>query len=184
MSRDASVREPQSESADPFGDFPLFDNAPVPETQRARQLEAIDPAVYAPAPPPSSDSYTPPEGFEPEPVSGEGGGGWFGGLLAAGAARLIGVGIAIAIATSGFGLFRANVGNNGPPNVPAHVLDECYQALAATGPVGVSFGNHYAYEQSGVDSIVKFRATDGSEFTCRWNAATYTASIEDAVAAG
>lgn len=182
MSRDPSVREPHSESADPFGDFPLFDDPP--EADRARALRTVDPSVYAPAPPPTSDSYEPPEGFEPEPGPGQEGGGWFGGLMAAGAARLIGVGIAIAIATSGFGLFQANVGNDGPPNVPSHVLDACYEALAVTAPAGVSYGAHHAYEQSGTDSLVRFRATDGSSFTCRWNAPTFTASIEDIVPAG
>ena len=197
MSRDRAVRRPQSESADPFGDFPVFDTADRTKAgteQISRDDEPAAPswadvqaASYQPAPPPSSDNYLPPEGyvpegFEPEPASG-GGGSWIGGLLAAGLVRLVGAGIAIAIGTAGFGLFQANVGDDGPPNVPGHVLDACYQALNDANPAGVSYGSHYAYEQSGGDSLVRFRATDRSEFTCRWDDFTWTASIEDVIPA-
>ena len=84
---------PALSPADPFGDYTALTHT-------------------SPTPPPSSDDFEAPD-FEPSPP--ESNGGIMGGLLTAGAARLIGIGVVIAVTTGGFGLLRGGVGTDGPP---------------------------------------------------------------------
>ena len=93
---DRSIREASSEAADPFGDFPESQReagtrtVPVPQEAAVPQdddelvswsdYRSAGATTWAPAPPPESDNYPPPEGFEPEPsprVGGGSGGGMF-----------------------------------------------------------------------------------------------------------
>ena len=100
-----------------------------------------------------------------------------GGIFAAGLARLIGIGVVVAVVTGGFGLLRGSVANDGPPNVPLHVLDACNAAKVAADPSGLMTGTHTAYDQSGADARVTFEASSGSTWTCLYQPATGSASI-------
>ena len=109
----------------------------------------------------------------PTPASPER--GIVSGVAAWGAARVIGLLVAIAFTTGGFGLFAANLGNDGPPNVPTHVLDACNLARIHSG---LAYSAHYAYEQQGANQLVRFRTSDDMPWDCLWNPASATASIQ------
>lgn len=75
--------------------------------------------------------------------------------------------VVIGIFSGGWGLFT-DLSNPGPPNVPAHILEECRDARIAAGPPGVAVGTHYAYEQAaGGSQTISFRTLGGEEWDCR-----------------
>ena len=158
------VREPGTDPADPFGDFAAY----APEL-----AASASPATSAP--PPESDDFTPPDFGATRQNQG---GGRFGGIVAAGVARIIGIGAVIAITSGGFGLFRASIGNDGPPNVAVHVLEACQDAKLALDPLGLAIGTHNAYEQAGASSRITFEGPADTTWTCVYEPGSGSARIE------
>jgi hypothetical protein len=100
----------------------------------------------------------------------------FGGLVAAGTARVVLGLVILAITTGGFGFF-VDLSNDGPPNVPDHILDACRQARVESR-LGASVGSHIDFQQDGSDQLVTFRTPSDEEWTCRWNASARWATVE------
>lgn len=184
---DRPVRQPYSEPADPFGDT----SWPAGGARPADPYGVAAPPAPAKRTVPTPAAIEVPLGFEPEPApDGQGGpfpsfddlgstrssiGSTFGGLLAAGTARVV-VGLVIlAITTGGFGFF-VDLSNDGPPNVPTHVLDAC-RAARLDADLAASIGRHVDYRQDGGDQVVTFETPAGDEWTCRGNPSAGWATV-------
>lgn len=157
------VREPRTENADPFGDFSAY---PPPSGP---------PAGLPEAPPPQPE---PSRGPEPPVFSGPSDASPIASVLGVGIGKLIAIALMLAFTTGAFGLFQANLGNDGAPNVPTHVLDACASAKANVDPQNLRTGTHVAYEQVGSQERVTFETSGGTQWTCLYDPSTATALIQ------